>query len=320
MEQNKMNPIVSVIVPVYAGEKFICDCIDSILNQSFQEFELILIDDESPDRCGEICDDYATKDNRIRVIHQKNQGINKTRHNGVMAALGEWIVFVDDDDTLPSNSLLSLFEKTEGTDLVIGFPDTPVHSKDLSLHECCSNAITSKMFPPSPWAKMYRRSLFSDSLFNFPRGIDGEEDMIMNIRIIFSLTRAPHFVFSKVYNFRRNLSSVSHTKKVSVSHEVLFDEVRMKSLSNEQFQKFLPEIIWSRINGLYGVAAFAPDDICQNGEMYIETIKSDCLKINYRLGLLDRMLLNSNNRFVLKLIGFCRALYYFSKYHLGLNN
>jgi glycosyltransferase involved in cell wall biosynthesis len=95
-----MNPILSIIVPVYKVEAYIHKCITSILNQTLTDFELILIDDGSPDNCGTICDDYAKKDKRIIVIHQKNQGLSAARNAGLDIAKGEYITFVDSDDSI----------------------------------------------------------------------------------------------------------------------------------------------------------------------------------------------------------------------------
>ena len=91
-------PELSIIVPVYKTEKYLPKCIDSILSQTFTDFELILIDDGSPDRCGEICDEYAAKDGRIIVIHQENRGVSAARNAGLDIARGEYIGFVDSDD------------------------------------------------------------------------------------------------------------------------------------------------------------------------------------------------------------------------------
>ena len=88
-------PTISVIVPVYNVEKYLRHCIDSILTQSFTDFELLLIDDGSPDRCGQICDEYAKKDNRIRAIHIQNGGPSRARNIGLTYAIGKWIIFID---------------------------------------------------------------------------------------------------------------------------------------------------------------------------------------------------------------------------------
>ena len=103
-------PTISVIVPVYNVEKYIHRCVDSILDQTFTDFELILVDDGSPDNCPAICDEYAAKDSRVRVIHQKNQGQAAARNYGVSMAKGAWISFVDSDDMIASKTLELLYQ------------------------------------------------------------------------------------------------------------------------------------------------------------------------------------------------------------------
>lgn len=93
-----MNNLLSVIIPVFKAEKSLCKCIDSIIRQSYKNLEIILIDDGSPDNCPAICDDYARKDNRIKVIHKQNEGVSCARNTGLENASGEYIAFVDSDD------------------------------------------------------------------------------------------------------------------------------------------------------------------------------------------------------------------------------
>ena len=118
-------PKISVIVPVYRGEKYLREYIESILGQTFKDFELLLFDDGSPDRSGEICDEYARKDGRIRVIHKENEGINATRRRGVHEAKSEWIAFCDDDDTMEPYALQSLYDLSSNTDIVSSFAILP---------------------------------------------------------------------------------------------------------------------------------------------------------------------------------------------------
>ena len=93
-------PEISVIVPVYKAEDYLHACVDSILSQTVSDFELILVDDGSPDGCGTICDDYAARDSRVRVIHQENQGQAAARNRALAVAKGEWVCFVDSDDAV----------------------------------------------------------------------------------------------------------------------------------------------------------------------------------------------------------------------------
>lgn len=99
---------ISVIIPVYMTEQYIVCCIESVLKQTFQNFELILVDDGSPDNCGKICDEYAKKDSRIKVIHQENRGVSSARNHGIEVATGEYIVFIDSDDWVETNYLADL--------------------------------------------------------------------------------------------------------------------------------------------------------------------------------------------------------------------
>ena len=111
-------PKVSIIVPVYKVEKYLSRCIDSILGQTFQDFELILVDDGSPDRCGEICDEYEQKDDRVIAIHKENGGVSSARNTGMDKASGEYIMFVDSDDYIDLNMLEDMLIY-DGSDLIL---------------------------------------------------------------------------------------------------------------------------------------------------------------------------------------------------------
>lgn len=116
-----MTPKVSVIVPVYKAEAYLHRCIDSLLIQSIQDFEILLIDDGSPDKSGKICDEYALKDKRIRIIHKENGGVSSARQCGIENALGEYTIHADPDDWVDSNMLEELYTKAkeDNADMVI---------------------------------------------------------------------------------------------------------------------------------------------------------------------------------------------------------
>lgn len=116
-----MSDKVSIIVPIYNVEKYLPKCIESIINQTYKNLEIILVDDGSPDNCGAICDEYALKDNRIKVIHQKNSGVSVARNAGLAAATGKFIGFVDPDDFISPEMYEQMLEtmKTANTDLCI---------------------------------------------------------------------------------------------------------------------------------------------------------------------------------------------------------
>ena len=118
------KPRLSVIVPVYKVEKYIHNCVDSILKQTFSDFEVILVDDGSPDRCGEICDSYATLDKRIKVIHQSNGGLSAARNKGIEIARGEIIGFVDSDDEISADMYEKMLQYLDDNQLDIVCADT----------------------------------------------------------------------------------------------------------------------------------------------------------------------------------------------------
>lgn len=106
-------PEISIIVPVYRAEAYLPACIESILNQTFEDFELLLVDDGSPDNCGAICDGYAARDSRVQVIHQENQGQAAARNHAMKTAQGKWLCFVDSDDLIHPRMVESLYKQVK---------------------------------------------------------------------------------------------------------------------------------------------------------------------------------------------------------------
>ena len=122
-----MSPKISIIVPVYKVEKYIHKCIDSILNQTFKDFELILVDDGSPDNCGKICDEYAKKDSRVIVIHKENGGLSSARNSGLDIARGDYIGFVDSDDYIENDMYELLYNLCEENNCDISSCSSIIH-------------------------------------------------------------------------------------------------------------------------------------------------------------------------------------------------
>lgn len=172
-------PFFSVIVPIYSVEKYLVQCIESVLCQDFTDFELILVDDGSPDNCSKICEDYSQKDNRVRVIHKENGGLVSARKAGARICCGKYVIPLDGDDWLESKCLSNIFDKILkfSPDIVItGFLKSSNSSKTsfkprfndglYSRIDIESKIIPfliennmSKCFSPSIWAKAFKRSL-----------------------------------------------------------------------------------------------------------------------------------------------------------------
>ena len=181
------DPTISIIVPVYNVEKYIHRCIDSILAQTFTDFELILVDDGSPDNCPAICDEYAKKDSRVRVIHKPNGGVSSARNAGVDAARGEYVAFVDSDDWITFNCMEKMVAACEenhadmvlcgyvfATDKAAESPKTAAQNVILTGREAVDfygkeNILNNTCHFRAPWAKMIRRSIVASVPFPLDR-------------------------------------------------------------------------------------------------------------------------------------------------------
>ena len=173
-------PRLSVIVPVYKVEKYIHKCIDSILNQTFTDFELILVDDGSPDNCGKICDEYAKRDARIRVIHKENGGLSDARNFGIDAAKGEIIGFVDSDDIIDANMYGDMIRYMDEHDLDVVCADTyvvrndkkkfnPRYKKDMIFEgQNAVKEILDGTLDNAAWNKIYKRKVIGN--VRYPKG------------------------------------------------------------------------------------------------------------------------------------------------------
>ena len=186
--------VVSIVIPVYKTEKYLKDCLNSILHQSFKDWECILVDDGSPDGCGEICDCYHNKDNRFLVLHKKNEGVTAARRDGVGLSSGDWILFVDSDDVIPRNAIKDLYEKStcNNVDIVIGAWEKSVNGKKriiplmtqgyVSSDKLIRKYLEGKCYG-GPVGKLFRKSLFADDIFDTPPAVKLNEDLIMNLKI-----------------------------------------------------------------------------------------------------------------------------------------
>ncbi len=206
------NTKISVIVPIYNVEKYLHRCVDSILAQTFTDFEVLLIDDGSADSSGNICDEYADRNYRIKTIHQKNQGVTAARWNGVINSKGHYICFVDADDTLPEDSLGTLYNMaiSKNIDILI---TSELYDNNGNIHE---NKIDSDGFMGSytfikcqltgsfiwlaPHGRIFKREVLVRSQFNrISRDIVQNEDMIMNI--LASMESKHIYVLSNYYSY-----------------------------------------------------------------------------------------------------------------------
>lgn len=174
--------LITVIVPVYKVEKYIHRCIDSILCQTFKDFELVLVDDGSPDKCGSICDEYARKDSRIHVIHQENGGLSSARNAGLDWVYGnsdsKWITFIDSDDWIHSDYLKILFTAATKDNVALSmcefsrtseaYPEENIITYNIKKWNAEDYFIFNNVNATVAWGKLYRRDILTN--IRFPIG------------------------------------------------------------------------------------------------------------------------------------------------------
>jgi len=217
-KQDSKTPAVSVIVPVYNVEPYLRRCIDSLINQTLQNIEIILVDDGSTDGCGHICNEYATKDSRIHVTHQKNAGLSEARNAGIDRAKANYLMFVDSDDWVePDFCKIPLtIAKEQHADLVMfQFRDLN-NGIERNRHDAFSEGIKTEVEALSlifggvglaAWSKLYHRDLFRKN--RYPKGMVYEDVVLTPILVHGS--KKTVYTSATLYNRERRLGSITTT-------------------------------------------------------------------------------------------------------------
>ena len=176
----KDNPLISVVVPIYKVEKYLEKCINSLLNQTYENIEIILVDDGSPDSCPKICDNYKEKDYRIKVIHQKNGGLSNARNSGLDIAQGKYVTFIDSDDYVSNDYIEYLYNLIKKDNTLISIcghyicfdtktiNKTATNSRKVDKETALNYILYDKEIDLCSWGKLYDINLFKK--IRFPDG------------------------------------------------------------------------------------------------------------------------------------------------------
>ena len=214
-------PAVSLIVPVYNVENYLSSCVDSILAQTCTDFECILVDDGSQDGSARLCDAYASRDARIRVVHQANAGVSSARNAGIQVARGEWVTFVDADDCIHPEYLQLLLTAAETHNAQMACcshqeiaEDAPLEDKGhsgtawvLSGAQAVTEHYQHSRFPFTVWGKLYARSLME--YVRFPDGLNHEDEFFNNHVLLFYSTVV--LITESLYGYRLRQNSFMRT-------------------------------------------------------------------------------------------------------------
>lgn len=250
------NPKISVIVPVYNAEKYLHRCMDSILAQTFTDFELLLIDDGSKDQSGAICDEYARKDERVRVWHKENGGVSSARNVGLDNARGEWVTFSDSDDWLEPNAFAYYDEMTKKHSFdylycgyfLNGVPKTPEDEGNFGVKDFLNKNECDKL-----WYGLYLSSAIKRNNIRFDKKITLSEDKLFNYQFL-KFCRQVYCARVAFYHyFFGNTESLSY-KGFDVDNYLKCELLIAKELSNidaakadSYMKKAVKAAVWQNI-------------------------------------------------------------------------
>lgn len=245
---------VSIIVPIYNAEKYLSNCIDSILHQTYKNIEIILVNDGSTDSSIEICEEYAEKDKRIIIINKKNAGVSSTRNDGISISTGEYIQFVDCDDYIEYNMTEKLVEQMKtNADLVIcGYKSVYIGKKNSTIENHISPVIGQykknevvnylgelfKNYFINPiWNKLYNTNIIRSHNLRFIEDINMGEDLLFNLEYI-SACSSIKIINESLYhylNFNNGSLTASYKKNLFINQKMLFSKVREFLIENNYY-------------------------------------------------------------------------------------
>lgn len=255
------KPLISVIVPVYKVEPYINRCVESIVNQTYKNLEIILVDDGSPDNCPKMCDEWAEKDNRIKVIHKQNGGVSSARNEGIANSNGEYISFVDSDDWITKDyieHMIGIIFNNNVDAVTCGFNDVndfcgfDALDKNGELIEIIDNKdIMGNMDKGLCYlcGKIYNKILFND-VPKLPEDISVSEDMMLNYFIYKNCSKIAVTNLEMYYYFRHSESVLSG----KITYRIIDDSMRAYKIIDEDYDKVnesYPDFIYNKVMNDY---------------------------------------------------------------------
>lgn len=258
------NPKISIISPVYNVEKYIHRCVDSIIAQTFTDWELILVDDGSTDTSGTICNQYASQDSRIRVIHKQNGGVSAARQAGLDASRGEYVIHADPDDWVEPAMLEELYAKAKADEADMVICDYYTNSGDKQVLNIQSPTDVSdnvqiirdlfQQLHGSSWNKLVRRVCYSLYDISFPKGLNYCEDQLTIVRLLLSpikvtyLNKAFYHYFDNPNSITRNYQRQQYDSRryyADLLEQYLPLELKNQILRKVRFDIFTEAVIYN---------------------------------------------------------------------------
>lgn len=304
-----MDKLISIIVPVYNVEDYLPSCIDSLVNQSYESLEIILVDDGSTDSCPIICDEYACRDSRIKVLHKMNGGLSDARNAGIKVATGELIALVDSDDIIENRYCEKLYNEMVkyDADIVVGLPvlfcekiPTDKQTSEGRLmenHEIICSYLLGQI-RPTAWGKLYKRGLFEN--VEYPVG-KTTEDVFVIVEILKKCRRLVNTVDAKYY-YRQRKNSIQYSKNVNSQNIIDAHFHNYNLLKGTQHERLAYERYLLAYLDALNILIRNHNEDKRNAEY-------TCILRDNRKKVLNSVICKRTRRVMLRLLFFSRALY-----------
>lgn len=257
-----MEDKISVVIPVYKVEKYLDECLESVVNQTYKNLEIILVDDGSPDNCPKMCDEWAIKDERIKVIHKENGGLSDARNAGIKIATGKYLSFIDSDDYVENNLYEVAIKKLKDNNaqiFIFGRSYLYGNNKEINSNKKIELIMNSEealdkmnmfqYYDVAAWDKIYKRDLFEN--IEFPKG-KLCEDWYTTYKVI---DKADKVVFNStpLYVYRQRSNSITHSNVAKINREPLYASKEVLEFIKEKHPNIVKNAISKYVISCIGV-------------------------------------------------------------------
>ena len=310
-----MTPSVSVIIPVYRVEEYLRSCVDSILGQTLRDIEIILVDDGSPDNCPAICDEYAAKDSRVKVLHKENGGVASAVAAGIRAATGTYVGFIDSDDWADPDYYEQLYccVTEQNADMAEGQfvselmspggqqtlgairSETRVYQGREDICRLSKRYLLSFLYDGTPsrpdrpltygrWDKLYRREILCQALPLYDEQLSLGEDALLNAAVLPACARVVTLKASARYHHRILSGTVSHradpgeAQRIAQVHKALLDIAGKKDLDKTAADAFIGSMVHARIYRIAGLPDVGTGKKCADMRQFLHAAPAGALE------------------------------------------
>ena len=310
------SPEISIIIPVYNAENYLHHCLDSVIQQSFENWECILINDGSTDKSGDICEEFIIKDKRFRLVNKKNEGVTAARRDGVFESKASWITFIDADDWIYPHALEALWKNRDENDIITaGITDSTgrkwINKRKEEMHGSeFLKSLRDGTTYAYPIATLYNKQVFKESSFFPSPDIKIGEDVLMKLELAKRVSRAKN-IDDIIYYYEYNPNSAMHRYQRSILYHIRYDKLSYSITPDEYPLSSNPHLMSRYIASVY-------DNFLPMSEKYRLALLAASMEYNTsHLSFRERLLLlTARSKWLFHSYGIYKDIKYFLYRHI----